>query len=261
MTAKSTPDFPRWIPSAARDRILELRQGVVSTPEELVLLDRLATYEVMRTEVWQKLPPSAVGMEGRIIDWTVAGLRLAAARFPKNKAESERLAKYRARWTARDAATLASNLLEAMDENRQNAEGTWEAYSQAAWRKGYEQLRRLYGKEIVEMVDLRAVRPTLSYQEARNIVEWLTHFFKVLWTEDQAVAAALQPPRIRKKQAKNVKELYLSRFLTQRFINQFGDPYDPTVGALVTVALDLNPGPDAMTIRKRRQERNINSKK
>ena len=94
MTAKSTPDFPRWIPSAARDRILELRQGVVSTPEELVLLDRLATYEVMRTEVWQKLPPSAVGMEGRIIDWTVAGLRLAAARFPKNKAESERLAKY-----------------------------------------------------------------------------------------------------------------------------------------------------------------------
>jgi hypothetical protein len=262
MTTKPTPDFPDWIPSAARDKILEWRQLEDSTPEELDVLDRLATYEVMHTEVWQSLPPSAAGMEGRIIDWTVAGLRLADATFPKNKAKSEHLAKYRARRTVQDAATLASNLLEAMDENRQNAERTWEAYSQTTWRKGYEQLRQLYGKQIVEMVDLHAVRPTLSYLEARNVVEWLTHFFKVFWAEDQAVAAALQPPRIRKKQAANVKELYLSRFLTQRFINQFDDPYDPIVGALVGVALDLEHGPDAVKIRgRRRRQRKISSKK
>jgi hypothetical protein len=231
-------------------------------PKELAVLDRLATYEAMNTEVWQRLPASAAGMEGRIIDWTVAGLRLAAATFPGNKAKSEHLAKYRAKWTVQDAATLASNLLEAMDENRQNAEGTWKAYSQTTWCRGYEQLRRLYGKQIVEMVDLRAVRPTLSYLEARNIVEWLTHFFKVLWAEDQAVAAALQPPRIRKKQAANVKELYLSRFLSQRFINQFDDPYDPIVSALVGVALDSEHGPDAAKIRgRRRRSRKISSKK
>lgn len=230
-------------------------------PEELAVLDRLATYEVMHTEVWQRLPPSTAGTEGRVIDWTVAGLRLAAATFPKNKAESEHLAKLRARWTAQDAATRASSLLEAMDEKRQYAEGTWEAYSLTTWRKGYEQLRQLYGKQ-VEMVDLRPVRPTLSYLEARDIVEWLAHFFKVLWAEDQAFAAALQPPKIRKKQATKVKEIYLSQFLSQRFIYQFDDPYDPIVSALVSVALDLKPGPNAATIRgRRRRQRKISSKK
>src|SRR5262245_19032469 len=107
MTTKRTPDFLKGMPSAARDKILEWRQLEDLTPEELDVLDRLATYEVMHTEVWQSLPPSAAGMEGRIIDWTVAGLRLVDATFPKNKAKSEHLAKYR----ARDAATLASNLL------------------------------------------------------------------------------------------------------------------------------------------------------
>jgi hypothetical protein len=249
------------IPPAARNRILVWRQRDDVTPEELAVLDRLATYEVMHTEVWQRLPPSAAGKEGRIIDWTLTGLRLAAARFPKTKAESEYVARLGARWTAQDAATRASSLLEAMDEKRQYAEGTWEAYSQTTWREGYEQLRQLYGKQ-VEMVDLRAVRPTLSYLEARNIVEWIAHFFKVLWAEDRALAATLQPSKIRKKQAANVRELYLSEFLSQWFIRQFDDPYDPIVGALVSVALDLKPGPDAATIRgRRRRQRKISSKK
>jgi hypothetical protein len=211
--------------------------------------------------VWQKLPPSAAGKKGRIIDWTLTGLRLAAAAFPRNKAESERLARLSARWTVQDAATRASSLLEAMDEKRQYAERAWKAYSQKTWREGYEQLRQLYGKQ-VEMADLRAVRPTLSYLEARNIVEWLAHFFKVLRAEDLALAAALQFPKIRKKQAANVKELCLSRFLSQCFIYHFNDPYDPIVGALVGVALDSDHGPDAATIRgRRRRQRKIPSKK
>ncbi|HXL66773.1 MAG TPA: F0F1 ATP synthase subunit gamma [Xanthobacteraceae bacterium] len=37
-------------------------------------------------------------------------------------------------------------------------------------RKGYDQLRRLYGNQIVEMVDLRAVR-TLRFENAREIAE------------------------------------------------------------------------------------------
>jgi hypothetical protein len=261
MTTKPTPDFPRWILSEARNRILVWRQREDVTPEELALLDRLATDEVMHTEVWQRWPPSAAGKEGRTIDLTVTGLRLAAAAFPKNKAESEYRARLSARWTAQDAATRASSLLEAMDEKRRYAEGTWEAYSQTTWRERYEQLRQLYGKQ-VEMVDLRAMRPTLSYLEARNIVEWLAHFFKVVRAEDLAFAAALRPSKIRKKHAANVKELYLSEFLSQWFVYQFDDPYDPIVGALVSVALDLKPGPNAATIRgRRRRQRKISSKK
>ena len=37
-------------------------------------------------------------------------------------------------------------------------------------RKGYDQLRRLYGKQIIEMVDLRAAR-TLSFEHAEMIAE------------------------------------------------------------------------------------------
>jgi len=235
MTTKSTPDFPDWIPSAARDKILELRQREDSTPEELAVLDRLATYEVMHTEVWQRLPPSAVGMEGRIIEWTVVGLGLAATTrppFPKNKVEiAEPLAKYP---RAQDAATLAGNLLKAIDENRQSTEGLWEAYT----------------------------RTKLSYLEARNIVEWLAYFFDLLSVKNQLVAAALKLPRIRKKKAENVKELYLSRFLSQRFIDDFHDYYDRIVSALVGVTLDSEDGPDAVTIRgRRRRQRKISSKK
>jgi hypothetical protein len=117
---------------------LELQQREDSTPEEFAALDRLATYEVMRTEVWQRLPESAAGMEGRIIDWTVIGLRLAAAirpPFPKNKVQfAEHLAKYPARSPDQSAATLARTLVEAMDENRQDAEGIWEEYLQTMWR-------------------------------------------------------------------------------------------------------------------------------
>jgi len=246
MTTKPTPDFPDWIPPAARDRILDLRQReVVSMPEELAMLDRLANREAMHTEVWQRLPPSAAGMEGWIIDWTVAGLRLAApaiatrAPFPKNKAEfAERLVNYPG-WTVQDAATLARHLLEAMDENCQEAEGTWAAYSQTMWPG-----------------------QTLSYLEARNIVERLPHFFEVLWAKEKLAAAALKLPRIRKKQAANAKAVYLSRFLSQRFINQFDEPYDPIVSALVDVALDLEHGLDAVTIRgRRRRQRKISSQK
>ncbi len=37
-------------------------------------------------------------------------------------------------------------------------------------RKGYDQLRRLYGNQIIEMVDLRGVR-TLRFENAKSIAE------------------------------------------------------------------------------------------
>jgi hypothetical protein len=259
MTTKPAPDFPSWIPSAARDTILELRQRADLTPEQLAALDRLANSdcELMHTEVWQRLPPSAAGKEGRIIVWTVLGLGFAAAirpPFPKNRAEAAKhLAKYPDRWPARDAATLASSLLEAMDENRQDAEGT---------RLGP------FGPDLIDSTIWEAYLQTmcpgqkLSYLEARNIVERLALFFEVLWGKDQAFIAALKLPRLRKKQAADAKEIYLSRFLSQRFVDHFGDAYDPIVGALVGVALGSKHSPDAATIRgRRRGQRKISSKK
>ena len=69
-------------------------------------------------------------------------------------------------------------------------------------------------------------------------------------------------PKIRKKQAAKAKEVYLSQFLSQRFIDDFHDYYDRIVSALVGVTLDSEDGPDAVTIRgRRRRQRKISSKK
>src|SRR6202020_2296466 len=43
-------------------------------------------------------------------------------------------------------------------------------------RKGYDQLKRLYEKQIVEMVDLRSVR-TLSFENAEMIAEKIVALF------------------------------------------------------------------------------------
>jgi hypothetical protein len=161
MTKKPTPDFAKRIPPAAGEKIVELRKREDLTPEQLAALDRLATYEVMHTEVWQRLPPRAAGMEGQIIEWTIIGVRLASAQrppFPKSKAKiHEYVVKYPPILTAQDAAWRARSLVEAMDQNRQNAEEIWATHTQ-------------------QMSDGQA----RSYLEVRNIVEWLTHFFEVL---------------------------------------------------------------------------------
>jgi hypothetical protein len=228
--------FRGWVPAAAREKILELSQREDLTPDRLAVLYRLATRDLMRTGVWQKLPPSAAGMEGQIIEWIVLGLELAAAAQPlppprrKGTTKSEyyqKLHRYYTKkvpriFTAQDAAYRARWLLNAMDAIRGNAETVWD-------------------------------EQTLSYAAARNVVERLEQFFERLEEIYQAVATDLKLPRIRKKRAANFKELYLSQFLSQRFIDRFNKPNNAIVGGLVAVALDLDPGPDATTIRKRRR--------
>jgi hypothetical protein len=83
-----------------------------------------------------------------------------------------------------------------------------------------------------------------------------------LWAENQAVADALKLLRIRKKQEANARELFLSQFLSERFMDHFNNRCDPIVSALVGVAMNLENGPDAVTIRgRRRGQRKISSKK
>jgi hypothetical protein len=272
--------IPNWVPPAARQGILNWWNQPATTPHQRAVLRRLATDDRMHTEVWQPLQKlsDAAGTEDRIdqiITWVMVGLELASTalrpRPPTSKAEvadyltkhptTGRLAEYLAKHptrrgaqtvamtdyaakyppilTAESAAVRAGLLLEAMDEQRQNAEGLWQEYAQRMW-----------GEQ------------TFSYRNARNIVAWLEHFFWELRADNQANAATLKLPNIRKKQASNAKELYLSEFLSQRFIDRFDQPHDAIVAALVSVALGLKKSPATETIQgRRRHQRAMSSNK
>jgi hypothetical protein len=60
--------FPNWVPQAARNRITELCESPLGADKaNRALLERLATYDAMRTEVWEKLPSEPPNFEGEII--------------------------------------------------------------------------------------------------------------------------------------------------------------------------------------------------
>jgi hypothetical protein len=90
-----------WVPEAARRRINELRETPLGADEENCrLLTRLATYEVMRTEVWGKLPSVPKDFERCIIDWAFAAFTLFPVLrrpFPKTKSKKVQWANHRAK--------------------------------------------------------------------------------------------------------------------------------------------------------------------
>ena len=76
----------RWTPDAARTAITELLALEGLTARYRDILTRLATYETMKTDVWDKLPPSPPDQQGLIIQWSLEAAYYAAEiRPPKPK--------------------------------------------------------------------------------------------------------------------------------------------------------------------------------
>jgi hypothetical protein len=70
---------PDWVPEAARRRMNELYTEPWVGDRGRALLQRLATYPAMKTEVWGELPSKPKGVEGRIIDRAVHAVMI----FPR----------------------------------------------------------------------------------------------------------------------------------------------------------------------------------
>src|SRR5262249_46724734 len=149
-------------------------------PKTRQILHRLATYERMRTDVWQRLPNAAVGFEGRVIDWTVDGLSWAAAfrpPYPTTKAGiAEHVSKYPPPPSLVSAAFYGRQLIEEMDGILRDSDADW----------GYWHSLLL---------------------QARTHVEFLARFFELLSHERQAIAAQREVPAIKKQRAKNSSEI------------------------------------------------------
>jgi len=79
-----------WVPKAARERIEKLWTAPWLTDAGRAKLHRLATYPLMKTDVWGRLPKEPADQEGDIIEWTVRAPRLFWLKHrkrPKKKAQ------------------------------------------------------------------------------------------------------------------------------------------------------------------------------
>jgi hypothetical protein len=93
--AKVPLRFADWVPEPARRRIDELREtpwGMDDIGRDL--LERLATREAMKDDVWGKLPPEPKFIQEKIIDWVILrSFNLSKARSPlsQNDAQAARM--------------------------------------------------------------------------------------------------------------------------------------------------------------------------
>jgi hypothetical protein len=223
--------FERWVPEAARQRISELRALPTLTDDHHRLLDRLATYPAMRTGVWEKLPPSEKGAENFIVLWAFIGAHFAAAcrpPWPRRKEEiPEYLQKYLPIVNSEVAAGYALMLRDAMKATRDHAREAWSPL----WP----------GDSLV------------TFEDAVSIVEHLATFYRRCDEKDKEFLAMVSLPDIRKKNARNARELLFARLLAHHFQRRFGKSLDPVIAELSAVVFDQDAGVGSSTIRGRRR--------
>src|SRR5262249_42283063 len=117
MTDRRRLNFETWVPEAAKSEL----QQLANTPDaDHPLLERLASYEVMRDEVWKKLPAAAQGAEGLIIRQTYTVARIVEA-----WEKIEHVRKYSSLRTAKKVARFASKLHDAMKLTSGDAGDIW----------------------------------------------------------------------------------------------------------------------------------------
>jgi hypothetical protein len=74
--------IPAWVPEAARRRLGQLMSDPSLRDDARALLERLATRESMRTEVWDRLPSEPAGVQDQIIHCAYYSVTLFSAIIP-----------------------------------------------------------------------------------------------------------------------------------------------------------------------------------
>ena len=73
------PSCNNQLPQAVKRRIAELVAHPGTDDHGRALLERLATYQIMKTDVWGKLPSEPSDLPERLIDWIAAGSEITPA--------------------------------------------------------------------------------------------------------------------------------------------------------------------------------------
>jgi hypothetical protein len=211
-----------------------------SLGEDKKLLNRLRSHPEMRTDVWQKLPAIAQpDIADRIIRWAFSGHKVAHAHarpaFPKSKKKiADYLAKYPTIPTSESATIRAELLCEAMDATRGDAEDRWDSLS-----------------------------PEVTFERVYRLVERVAAFYRALDQETKGLIAAINLPKIRKRNSPKAPEWVFSQLMSDRFQNEFGRPLDTVVSALTAVVFQQKNGVGNETVRGRRRriDQTVHSRK
>jgi hypothetical protein len=228
------PRIPDWVPIAARRAIAELWALPWLDDAERELLDRLATYDAMKTGVWEKLPSEPKDFEGNVIHWAWVAFvcfRRRPRPFPKtrSKAKWEDWARHLPKGPLPDfghTGNLLRIVLEQMIRHYDDA--------QAYWQRFWEGDKNLTLDQVI------------------TITDQLSSFYLKVDTEYQVFFRSL--PEVKRWSGSKPAQKFFTEYLSKRMIEAYGKPLDPIVATLAEVAFDVSEGVGAQTIRGRRRK-------
>jgi hypothetical protein len=232
MSSVSEILFPTWIPQAARNRITELCASPLSMDgTNRSLLERLATYPAMKTDVWEKLPPEPKDFEGKLIEWAFLAYTIFPALrqpYPKTKAKWREWAKRLEKHAPLTDPAYLSQLSHQLSEEIFKAKLEMESYWPSLWE----------GDKCI------------SPDQVLLVLDQLRLFFGRMSEEYRALLATL--PKVKRWNAK-ARQKFFTEVLSSRMKETYLLPFDSIVAALTEVAFDLRQGLAAETVRGRRR--------
>jgi hypothetical protein len=223
--------IPDWVPGAARRRIIDLRAQPWLDDKGGGLLARLATYDVMKTDVWKKLPPEPQHVEGNIIDWAFKAFTIfprLRRPIPKTMSKmrewAKQIEKYPPLPEPRFVAFSALELRDRILPLKVDTDAYWSRF----WEGNM----------------------SVTPDQVLTILDQLCLFYIRMDEENQARLASL--PEVKRWNA-NAAQKFFTDYLSRRMNETYGQPLDSIVAALAEVAFDLPKGVEAETVRGRRR--------
>jgi hypothetical protein len=224
--------FPSWVPELARARITDLYAAPWLHDDGRALLSRLATYPVMKTEVWEKLPSEPKGAEGEIIDRVVHAVTIfprLPRPYPKAAGKWREWAKHLQNHAPLPdpayAASLVFSLLQKIAELKPDTDANW---------------NRLWEGD-----------KSINVDQIFAILDRLHLFYSRLGEEYRLQLAAF--PNVKRWGGDKAAQKFVTEHISNYMNATYGHPYDSIVAALVVVACDLPGGLGAETVRGRRR--------
>jgi hypothetical protein len=218
-------EFQKWVPAAA---CRELESQAEQELADYSLLHRLATYQVMRDDVWSKVAAEKADI---VIHQVVACARAAGAWQILH-----RNIKHLPHSLVKDAARSAKKLLHDMEQANGDLSLSWPLWPD--------------DRQIMTEAEFPA-----AFESARAAVNKLATFYSRVDEQYQEIIAASNELSwvLRKKNQKKAQEIFFQRWLMNRFRALLGKPLDTVVTALSSVVFDQDAGVGSSTIRGRRR--------
>ena len=98
-----------------------------------------------------------------------------------------------------------------------------------------------------------SLSPEVPFEEVHRLLQRIAAFYRALSEETKGLIAAINLPKIRKRNSPKAPEWVFSQMMSDRFQNEFGKPLDTVVSALTTVVFLQKNGVGNETVRGRRR--------